>query len=111
MRRSSLRPLAIAVGLGLAAAAPARAQSTYQYARPTPNVPWGPWTYSPQWRGGGWSRPAAPRTYSSYYYPPATTYRRGWGGVFGRRRWGTSAGEYYWPTGRDVPVAKPWLTP
>ena len=87
---SLLRPF-IACVLTLAAlsaARPAPAQSvvypgTYAYPQT--------YRYPSYWRGGGSSRPYSPYSYSQS--------KR----LFQRRTQG------YWPTGRGVPVAKPWI--
>lgn len=91
--------------LALAAAfasqgAPARAQ--YVYATPTTRpayvVPYAGYP-TPYYAPRTWTAPAAPR---SWYTDPTRTYRPR---VFRQR----TGGPYHWPTGRDVPMAKPWL--
>jgi hypothetical protein len=107
MQRRDRISAAVFGGLTLAAltAAPNPAEAQYVVSPPV---------------SSGWSGYATPRTYTSYYYTPsygsyyapsyqtATPYR-----YVRPRRWARSwaSQEYYWPTGRDVPVAKPWLTP
>jgi hypothetical protein len=85
-----------------------------QYVATAPTVAPGTWTYAPPAVQGTAPVYVAPRTYSSYYYPYTPSYRTIPRYPYRvRRPWRSYSApqEYYWPTGRDVPLAKPWLTP
>jgi len=111
MNPHSLRQLTAACALSLAALTSSVVAQTYTYpaAPRVYNQPY-PYSYYPR---GTWAPQyyAPPRTYSSYYYgSPSRGGQQYYYGGNSNNYYGGNSNSHYWPTGRDVPMAKPWLS-